>query len=177
MKAFITVFVLATLFCTGSTVVAQVTNTKINGSTGNFSIAQGDSLRWEYDLPVGGSAKGEFWIDLNANGVIDSSSDKLLFGGFSQTDGDTSGNQGPGDLDGTANGHVIFRLSNNGVPPAKYIIRFANNGQGPAVTGTVTALASPAFTISGHVTPPPGVSAQNILLTAKPQNGNDNGTG
>src|SRR6185369_9283087 len=127
MKAFITVFVLATLFCTGSTVVAQVTNTKINGSTGNFSIAQGDSLRWEYDLPVGGSAKGEFWIDLNANGVIDSSSDKLLFGGFSQTDGDTSGNQGPGDLDGTANGHVIFRLSNNGVPPAKYIIRFANN--------------------------------------------------
>ena len=152
---------------------AQVTNVKVNGFSSNFTMVQGDSLKWVYNLPVGGTAECEIWIDLNGNGIIDQASDKQLFGTFTQTDGISNENNGPGDMDGLANGKCLFAMGNFGLAPAKYILKFTNAGVGQSITGTVTAMPSPAFTVSGKITPPPGINAQNILV----QTGGDNGPG
>ena len=154
---------------------AQVTNLNVNGFSANFTIAQGDSLIWEYNLPVGGTANGEIWIDLNGNGIIDSTTDKLMFGSFTQTDGQ-NGDKGPGDMDSLVNGHIYFALGNDGVAPAKYVLRFTNGGIAQSVAGTVTALPSPTYTVSGKVTPPASVSGLNILVGAQ-EHQNGGGTG
>ncbi len=156
---------------------SQVTNLKVNGVSSNFTMVQGDSLKWEYNLPVGGTAIGQIWIDLNGNGVIDTATDKLMFGqSFTETDGQSNNQNGPGDMDSTVNGHIYFALGNDGLAPAHYILRFTNNGVGQSVAGTMTALPSPAFTISGKITPPPSVSALNIVVGAQ-QNQNGGGIG
>ena len=156
-----------------SNVYAQVTNLTVNGYTSDFSFTQGDSLKWEYNLPDGGTAQCEIWIDLNGNGIIDPTIDKQLFGTFTQTDGIYNGGNGPGDMDSVANGQCYFAMANFGLAPAKYVLRFTNNGVGQSITGTVTAMASPAFTVSGKVTPPPGINAQNILV----ESGGNSGQG
>ena len=144
---------------------AQVTNLTVNGVSSNFIMAQGDSIVWEFNLPVGGSAEGEIWIDLNADGVINPASDKKLYGDFIQTDGQSNGENGPGDLDGLVNGHIIYGGSKVGFAPAKYIFKFSNNGVSQSIVGTIAAMPSPAYTVSGVVTVPGG-SAQNILVQA-----------
>jgi hypothetical protein len=128
-------------------------------------MASGDAITWEYDIPSGQTAFGEIWIDLNDNGTIDPASDKTLFI-FTQTDGDTNGNGGPPDMDGTANGHIIFSQP-VGLAPAKYIMKFSHNSVGASVSGTVTPLLSPNRSISGTVTPPLGESKLNILVDAE----------
>lgn len=152
---------------------AQVTNLKVNGYSSNFTMVQGDSLKWEYNLPVGGTAEGEIWIDLNGNGAIDPSTDKQIFGTFTQTDGQSGGN-GPGDMDGLVNGHILLAMGNLGLAPTKYIFKFSNSGVAQSVAGTVTVLPSPTYTVSGVVTVP-GKSAQNIYVSANYGNGNGNG--
>jgi photosystem II stability/assembly factor-like uncharacterized protein len=133
---------------------AQVTNLTVNGVSSNFTMVQGDTLKWEYNLPVGGSAEGELWIDLNGNGVIDPASDKQLFGTFTQTDGQSGD---PGDMDGLVNGHILFAMGNFGIAQS--------------VAGTVTALPSPTYTVSGVVAVPSGISGQNIYVSAQGKNG------
>ncbi|MCX6150282.1 MAG: YCF48-related protein [Ignavibacteriales bacterium] len=164
LSRFLSIFLFLYL---GSGAEAQVTNLTVNGVSSNFTMVQGDSLKWEYNLPVGGSAKGEFWIDLNGNGVIDPASDKQLFGTFTQTDGQSGD---PGDMDGLVNGHIFFVIESFGLPPAKYILKFSNNGIEQSVVGTFTALPSPTYTVSGVVTVP-GASAQNIYVAAQNNNG------
>jgi len=151
---------------------AQVTNLKVNGVSANFTAVQGDSLRWEYDLPVGGTANGQIWIDLNGNGAIDTATDKLMFGTFTQTDGQYgSQEKGPGDMDSLVNGKCLLAFANDGLAPAKYILKFTNNGVGQSISGTITALPSPTYTISGKVTPPVSKSALNILVGGQENNG------
>jgi len=149
---------------------AQVTNLKINGVSSNFTMVQGDSLKWEYNLPIGGSATAEAWVDLNGNGIIDPSTDIPLFGAMTQTDGQSSQDNGPGDMDGLVNGHILTTVGNIGLAPTKYIFKFSNGGIAQTIAGTVTALPSPTYTIKGVVTVP-GKSAQNIYVSA----GGDNG--
>jgi hypothetical protein len=141
-------------------VLAQVTNLKINNATSNFSMTSGDTIKWEFDCPAGAAVNCEIWYDVNANGTIDPGTD-VFYIAFTQIDGVASGQNGPGDLDGIANGHVIF-YQPVGIAPGKYIFKFSNGGSSITETGTVQPLASPAHTISGHVTPPPGKSAQYI---------------
>ena len=122
------------IFFLQSNANSQVTNLTVNGSASNFSFTQGDVFKWEYNIPVGGTAECEIWIDLNGNGVIDPASDKQLFGTFSQTDGNYNGNNGPGDMDSLANGQCYFAMANFGLAPANYILRFTNNGIGESIT-------------------------------------------
>jgi photosystem II stability/assembly factor-like uncharacterized protein len=149
---------------------AQVTNLKLNGVSSNFTMVQGDSLKWEYNLPIGGSATFEIWVDLNGNGVIDPSTDKQVFGTMTQTDGQASQESGIGDMDGLVNGHIFTAVGNIGFAPTKYIFRFSNGGTAQTIAGVVTALPSPTYTVKGVVTVP-GKSAQNIYISA----GGDNG--
>jgi len=149
---------------------AQITYLKINGVSSNFTMVQGDSLKWEYNLPIGGSATVEAWVDLNGNGIIDPSTDIPLFGIMTQTDGQLFQDNGPGDMDGLVNGHILTAVGNIGLAPTKYIFKFSNGGTAQTIAGTVTALPSPTYTVKGVVTVP-GKSAQNIYISA----GGDNG--
>jgi hypothetical protein len=141
---------------------AQISNFIVNGSSTNFTMASGDVITWTYDIAVGGTAMAEIWYDVNQNGLIDPAVDRL-FTSFSQTDGNSSGNGGPPDLDGVADGHVYFSFK-IGLAPGKYVMKFSNNGIPSYITGTVTPLASPVHSISGNVTPPPGKSARYIIV-------------
>ncbi len=152
----------AVMLCIVSTAGAQVTNLNFDNVGTTFTMTSGDTIRWEYNLPAGSTALCEIWLDVNNNHVIDPATDVNMFT-FTQTDGDTSGNGGPPDLDGTVNGHIIF-YQRIGLPAGHYILRFTENSIGMSGFGTVQALPSPAHTISGTVTPPAGKSPKNALL-------------
>jgi len=78
------VFTLLFLF-SFSPLLLQVTNFTINGSGTNFAMTSGDTIHWNYSPPVGATAIGELWIDLNVNHVIDPGTDRRLFI-FGETD-------------------------------------------------------------------------------------------
>jgi hypothetical protein len=124
-------------------------------------MVSGDQIQWEYNLPVGGTALCEFWYDVNGNGIVEPGTDRM-FASFFQIDGGVTEN-GPPDLDGLANGHIIFHQP-VGIAPGKYVLRFSNNGTGQQIAGTVLHLASPAHLISGRVTTPFGKSPQYIFV-------------
>lgn len=164
MKILSMVVIGAALLLSVIPAVAQVTNLTVNGSAVSFSMASGDAVLWEYDLPAGATATGEIWFDFNGNDVVDVGVDKPMFF-FTQTDGDPNGNGGPPDMDGAVNGHIEFQQP-VGLAPADYILTFSHNATGMTVLGTVTPLASPNGTISGTVTPPLGQDKHNILVEA-----------
>jgi hypothetical protein len=137
-------------------------------------MTSGDAVSWSYDLPTGATADCEFWYDANGNGTIESGTDVNRFF-FTQTDGDTNGNGGPPDTDGEVNGAVSFSQP-VGFGPGKYVFKVTHNGSGSSIPGEVLALPSPAHTISGHITPPAGKSAQyiDVELHRNDQFGNPN---
>jgi photosystem II stability/assembly factor-like uncharacterized protein len=144
---------------------AQITNLTVNGVSSNFSVVSGDSVWWNFDLPTGGTAYGEFWIDFNDNQQIDSASDRLLFS-FYVTDGQANNGQGsPWDMDDSVNGHIIWG-TRMGLAPAHYIFRLSNNGSSESIAGVVTPIINPPYTISGIVSPPNGVGRANIDISA-----------
>ncbi len=140
----------------------QVTNLSFNNTGTSFTITSGDTLRWEYNIPTGATTQVEFWLDVNQNGTIEPATD-VIFATFDQADGDTNGNGGPPDMDGVVDGHVVF-YQKLGLAPGKYIGKFTQNGSSAYANGTVTALSSPAHTVSGHVIPPAGESARYIFV-------------
>lgn len=153
---------------------AQITNLTVNGASSNFTMESGGQLTWEMNVPSGSSVTGEIWYDVNNNGTIDPSTD-FRYVEFIQTDGDTIGNSGPNDMDGTVNGHILFSTQ-AGVAPGKYIFRFTQGSSIKTVAGTVTALTAVAHTLAGNVTPPSGHSAQWLLVEARPNGNNGGGT-
>ncbi len=173
MKAFLFLVVCTAAAGVLFPVNAQVTNLKVRGVSSNFTMTSGDTIMWEYNIPTaGGTVFGEIWYDVNGNGTIEPGTDVAKFL-FIQTDGSMNGNGGPPDLDGAADGHVIFGQP-VGVAPGKYVFRFTFNSMSAVEAGTVTALASPAHLISGHVTPPAGKSAANInVVVHRPNGGGD----
>lgn len=144
---------------------AQVSNLMVNGSTNPFLMTTGDSISWGYDISSGSSALVEIWLDLNHNGFIDPSVD-ILYHIFTQTDGQSSSKDGPGDMDGLTNGHVFFGMK-VGLAPGTYVMRVSQDKGGLNITGTVNALASPAHTISGHVSVPGGYSSHYFQIEMK----------
>ncbi len=141
---------------------AQISNVKVNGSATSFTMASGDTITWSYNVPLGATAVIQIWYDVNGNGTIDPTTD-VLWQSFSQTDGDTVGNNGPPDMDGLVNGAVFVKIP-AGLAPGKYVMKFTQGGVSAMVAGTVSPLASPAQTISGKVTVPSGKSAANIFV-------------
>ncbi len=160
-------FVLAlVMLCTCYVATAQITNLTVNGATTTFSITSGDTIRWQYNInPVGATVNGELWYNVNQNGVIDTAVDKQFLA-FRQTDGDTNGNGGPPDMDGLANGHVLF-YQPIGFAPGKYIFKLSYNSDVHIVTGTMLPLLSPSHTISGTVTPPLSMDPRYIFVQVK----------
>jgi hypothetical protein len=162
MKTFIRIFFLICVFFFSSTLFGQISNLLVNGSSTNFSMASGNEISWSYNLPVGGTATIEIWIDTNGNSTIESGTD-VLWESFYQIDGQ-SDLDGPPDMDGLVNGQIIF-AQEVGLAPAEYIISFNNNNSAVTIPGTVTPITSPVFTISGSITVPVGQSAEYIVFS------------
>ena len=153
--------------------IGQISNLRINGDSTNFSMASGDVVSWSYDVPNPGDTTFlDFWIDVNNNRKVDSSDIQWVY--FNQIDGDTQGQNGPPDIDGSVDGHVSFQQK-VGLAPAHYILTFDNNDSVVSVSGTVTSLASPTFTISGHVIVPDSYSNANVAMEL--ESSSDNGGG
>jgi len=150
-----------------TTAFAQVTNLEVDSVSNNFTMVSGNTISWSYNIPNGASTLVEIYYDVNGNGQIDNGD--VLWQSFNQIDGDTVGQNGPPDMDGLVNGAVTFS-SPVGIAPGKYVMRFTENNQSATIAGTVTALSSPTFTISGTVTPPAGKSAANIFVEIQREN-------
>lgn len=143
---------------------AQVTNLLVDGSATSFNMTSSDAITWSCNIPAGSTVVVQIWYDLNGNGKVDSASD-VLFESISQTDGDTTGHNGPPDMDGQKNGAILLDMP-VGIAPGEYVLVFSEGGTSESVSGTVNPLASPAHTISGTVTVPSGKSAANIFVQA-----------
>src|ERR1017187_342072 len=88
---------LLSIFCFVQS-TAQISNLTVNGSSSAFTMTSGDTVHWQYNVsPVGATAVIEIWLDVNGNGLIDPATD-VLWQAFTQTDGDTNGNNGPPDM-------------------------------------------------------------------------------
>ena len=136
-------------------------------------MASGDVVSLSYDVPNPGDTTFlDFWIDVNNNGKVDSSDIQWVY--FNQIDGDTHKQNGPPDIDGSADGHVAYQQK-VGLAPAHYIMTFQNNDSVVTISGTVTPLDSATFTITGTVVVPDGYSKANIALEL--ESSSDNGGG
>ena len=165
MKYFLQLIIVLTILLLSSTANAQITNLTVIGVSANFTVATGDSFYWSFHLPVGGTATLAIWYDVNQNGTVDPGTD-YPYATFYQVDGVSQGNNGPGDMDGTANGVIVFGQK-IGLVPGKYIMVVSNGGYSVSIAGTVTVLVLSAYTISGHVTMPSGYSARGLMIEVK----------
>jgi hypothetical protein len=155
-----TLFVTLLLLVCGALATAQITNLTVCGAASNFTVVSGGTLTWQYDIPSGSTTQIEIWYDVNNNGTIDPGTD-IEVEAAGQTDGDIYGFTGIPDADGVVNGQASF--SNQiGISAGAYILKFTNGSSVVTISGTVTALPSPAHTVSGTITPPPGHSKQGI---------------
>jgi hypothetical protein len=159
-------FLFTVSFLFSTTAFAQITNLVVNGSSTHFTMESGSQIEWSYNLPVGGTAFIEVWVDLNSNQSIDASDE--LWQAFYQVDGG-SNYDGPPDMDEEVNGQIRFGMP-VGLAPAEYIMLFSNNGFNVGITGTVYPLSSAVFTITGTITAPSGQSAENLFVSIESQN-------
>ena len=150
---------------------AQVTNLKVNGVSSNFNLASGDLFNWIFNIPVGSTTVGEVYYDVNQNSIIDNGD--IVYAQFNLTDG-SSGDNGPGDGDGLVNGVITMPSSKIGLAPGKYILKFTENGSSAVITGTVTPMVSPAYTISGKVTVPAPLLPANCIIEMRRNGGSPN---
>ena len=162
MKSLIRFLFLIFVFIFSSNMNGQITNLLVNGSSTNFTMASGSEISWSYNLPIGGTALLQIWIDVNSNTFLDPGTD-LLWQAFYQTDGQSS-YSGPPDMDDSVNGRIRF-AQEVGLAPGKYIMSFSNSGLAVTIPGTVTPMVSPVFTISGNITVPAGQSAQYLVIS------------
>ena len=140
----------------------QVTNLQVTGVSTDFTMVSGTVVSWSYDVAKPGDTTFcNFWIDVNNNKILDANDVDWTY--FSQIDGDSEGQNGPPDIDGSANGHVSFQQK-VGLAPGHYLLTFESNGSTATVPGTVTPLESAAYTISGHINVPDNYSKENIMM-------------
>jgi hypothetical protein len=171
MKILAAALILCLLFLSTESSYSQVTGLLVNGSPTSFSVASGDLMTWSYNIPAGETALGILWLDLDVNHTIDPGIDRKILT-FTQTDGDTSGNHGPPDMDGMVNGSVELTMP-LGLAPQNYILSLTHGGVGPGVWGTVDPLVSPAYTISGTLTGPVGFDLRYRVVEASASGDND----
>lgn len=163
MKKLLPLFFFLFVLSAGSS-YSQITNLKVLGGTSSFSVNSGDNFGWSFNVPnAGDTTLAQIWIDADQNGVLDRTKD-VLWTFFNHIDGDPRGQGGPSDADGAANKSVTFE-GPLGLAPAHYILLFRNHGHYTTFAGVVNHMTSPAYTISGTVTVPAGMSKKNIVLS------------
>ena len=164
------IFIVLLSLCFSKTSKAQVLNLAINDSTIHFTTTSGKLMSFRFNLPEKDTADGEVWIDINHNETIENETDVELYQ-FQIIDNNPSGGtEGHPDLDGTDG--RIFTIAIIGFAPEHYVFKFTNNNLGESIPGIILPVANPAYTISGNVTPPFGISKHFILLRAKIYSGN-----
>ncbi|MGE5352821.1 MAG: T9SS type A sorting domain-containing protein [Acidobacteriota bacterium] len=168
-------FMLLMLVLTVSSSYSQISNLSVLGKPTGFTVTSGDNFGWSFNVPnAGDTTLVQIWLDADQNGVINPSVD-VLWTFFNQIDGDPRGQNGPPDVDGTANKTVSF-LMPLGLAPAHYVLLFRNHGHYTTAAGVVNHMASPVYKISGTVTVPAGMSRKNIVMSLEAENKNGSGT-
>ncbi len=142
----------------------------VNGQANGASFAQGSPFSWNISgIANGSTVSNELWIDLNANGAIDVATD-LLFVSFSEQDGVSGGDRGPGDDDGLANGVITTNLPGIYFPAANYIFKTKSGTDSATSTYTMTAMATSTFSVSGKVTRN-AIGVANVTVTVQSGSG------
>ena len=147
---------------------SQGFNLMVNGQEHGATMVQGDTLAWQIFLAPGDSAGVQIWMDINNNNFVDPDTDRTLIQ-FSQTDGLFQNEEGAPDIDGVANGVIVFAIK-AGLAPGHYLMVATYNGLSDTSDVQVTPLPTPVFTVSGTVTPPPGQISAFIYVQAEANN-------
>jgi hypothetical protein len=144
----------------------------INGDSTATYMVQGDNVAWGANCDTLASITWEIWVDLNANGVIDPSTDMSLTS-FTSTDGDTVGNQGLPDFNPIPDGYCITPPMILGVAPAHYIFRATESTDNSTVQEALLShpLLSPPNMFCGKVfldghPAPDSIHLRNIWISA-----------
>ena len=133
----------------------------VNGDTSATTLVQGDTLGYTCDCGVGDSVRFDYYIDVNADHVIDSG-DKFLAHWY-VTDGDTIGRQGPPDSDSTP-GIILVPGYTEGKAPEHYCLKATDESASSAQDCLeILPLPHPAATVSGTVSIE-GITAPDPLL-------------
>ena len=140
----------------------------VNGQANGATFVQGSFFQVLITgISPGATTYNQLWIDENGDGIIDPATDFLLVP-FSTTDG-VSGNNGPGDGDGTVNGSINIQIGGMYFPTAKYIFKVISGTDSATSTFSVTAMTSFTYTVSGKVTSPG--SLKNIAVSIETDTG------
>ena len=137
----------------------------VNGDTTATSMIQGDTVAWGANCAGGGSLRWEIWYDLDENEVIDIPGDIQLVS-FIATDGDTSGEYGPPDINPVPDGWYITPPMALGVAAGHYIFKAVNLDDPSEVQKPLvcTEMVSPPNTFSGWLIVPGHPAPDSALL-------------
>ena len=141
----------------------------INGQANGSTFVQGSFFQILIsDITPGATTANQLWIDENGDGLIDPANDFMLVP-FSTTDG-VSGNNGPGDADGSVNGSINIQIGGIYFPVANYIFKVKYGTDSTTSTFSVTAMTNFTYTVSGKVSSP-GI-LKNIAVSIETDTGN-----
>jgi hypothetical protein len=136
----------------------------VNGDTSLSSMVQGDTLSWGANCATGAQMYWQIWVDTDSDSLLDDPGDKLIFE-FSISDGDTSSEGPPPDINPVPDGWYICQPFEAGIAPGYYIFKARD------LTDSTTAqrgigvypLTSPPNKFTGWVTIQ-GHPAQDSIL-------------
>ena len=144
-----------------------------NFTTTKASYLSNDMFAYNYGS-TSDTVYNQIWLETSGDTVL-TSADKVIYQ-YAMVDNDSTQSWGAGfnkmaDSD-TARHKFRFGPTPLNFPAARFYIRLKDANDSAYVAFTVTAI-TPKMTISGTVTPPSGMSAKNIWMSASPRNNGD----
>ena len=125
----------------------------VNGDTTNSVAVQGDSIGWGANCEVGATIAWQIWYDADSNETTGEPGDKILLA-FTTTDGDTTGEGGPSDVNPIPDGWYLSPIMILGFAPGHYV--FVGSDMTDATSAekafSVTPMTSPTNMFTGTVT-------------------------
>ncbi len=161
MKKLLFLSLLTFLLLNGMALAVTQVNFFVNGMPVS-TITQGDTLVWQADCTPGGTVTFEIWMDLDSSQTLDSNDVKLFT--YNVTDGDSSGNGGPPDLDGL-NGFITNSIGPFGFAPIHWGFVAKEGNTSAEGYLTILPMPNPPGTVSGTVSFDDGHNPANILVT------------
>ena len=161
MKKFLLISIVAFLFTNIPLFAVTQVTFFVNGTPVN-TITQGDTLVWQVDCTPGGTVDFEIWMDLDGNQTLDTNDVRLFT--YSVTDGDSSGNDGPPDIDGL-NGFITSSIGAFGFAPISW--GFVAKEGSTMATGflTILPMPNPPGSVSGTVSFDDGHCPANVFVS------------
>lgn len=172
MKRFFLLFALL-LFGVQTAFSTTYFKTYANGAESD-SMLQGSQMAWEFDVSQpGGSAMISLYLD--KDGSMTNTPDDVLLIQFEQTDGDTTGEEGPSDSSAVADGIVYSQMGIFGFAPGRYLFVVQDN-QDESEAHAAVLIEAPAQVnvwVAGNVSREgvsgPDESLANLMIGMEPE--------